>query len=647
MLLDADEQDEGFKNWNERPDEVEVEIKSITAESECDVSAESTDDDVGTLYISHGTEVTFRATSVGDVLFPDDKPVWSGGGVNATGEVVTHTFNQSGMKTVTAESGTSKMSINVGVAEVKRIEITESGTGSSVEHGNPSNPAYVCGDEDVSFKAIMAVDDNETPDNRGVGCVEWEVTRHGPPTEAEREWYGEPGPPRHVDFQTNQDNSISVTFFWARKYRIRARTPTGPPRDIFVTAIRITAITSDPEPGHVLAIPLAGEPIPGEEQIHGEKTYTMRIIPEEVIIDDEMIHWSVSEEDKAEFVDGNLGREVTLRGKNAGDSIKLNVKIMTVNENSTELITMCSKSKDLKVIKVTANVPFRSWEGLDADNFWAGMEPFNLVADSYQWLAHWPENAGNEPEVNFTNRTNMVTGVKKARWFADPDSPWYADIVGEENVGMTPPPDIICTYKIAVAAIVDGARILSERRDWKVQVKYRGTIYFTTPPPPDYDWWAFENWEDTGFPPYVGEIEEITEQVGEEWRVSESKFREQFKRLEPKIYIYTPNTSQFYAKVKAHEQHHVSQYEEIPPWSDLWDIDDLYDRICDLSSNSHETLVTAVREAVNAWDEESAQNYGEKKLEMERQAIQVQNNTQPPYLNLRPEDVEKIYGNEQ
>jgi hypothetical protein len=107
-----------------------------------------------------------------------------------------------------------------------------------------------------------------------------------------------------------------------------------------------------------------------------------------------------------------------------------------------------------------------------------------------------------------------------------------------------------------------------------------------------------------------------------------------FRRTDPVSTVDCPPTSQFYAKVAAHEQQHVIQLTTDPRWTRFWDADALYQNtLSTLTSTVGEAdLRVKIARAVTRQHDADAVAIIGTKQDMEREAYAADRAVAPHYL---------------
>lgn len=261
------------------------------------------------------------------------------------------------------------------------------------------------------------------------------------------------------------------------------------------------------------------------------------------------------------------------------------------------------------VPKVTISGPFDIMEGTDSESFTVVIIPPNLNVTAYQWVWSAPAGAGNNPQVNFDKPTEKSTIIKKSRWFAYPkDSNWLRD------AGPGCWYDVNC--EVTIAGVKCNDKKAPKRR---VYVPGAQTI----------------NPKVVGFPI----LDTRESPAGIEWYV---KDKGDLRRSAPEIKAEMPATSQFYHKVvEVHEACHVTQYNEMEPWKDLWDANKLYEeRLKALHAITREDLESEIKFWI--WAENKTgklEAFTEENVKKaEKEAFAASNAVEPHYLEMDPDN---------
>jgi hypothetical protein len=168
-------------------------------------------------------------------------------------------------------------------------------------------------------------------------------------------------------------------------------------------------------------------------------------------------------------------------------------------------------------------------ESEDSNNFSVIITPQGLNP-TYKWLSGaendaWPEEAGNEPELDYDDEGASSTTVKKTRWFAPTNNRLYS-VDGD-----------IATYKVNCKVTIGGVDFTAKNPSLlNVYVNLVGS----TTRPTFFD---------------QGSIQ--VEKINNIWTV---KNIGNFKRTPPVPSASVPPDSQFHEKIMAHENKHVNQF---------------------------------------------------------------------------------------
>lgn len=259
-------------------------------------------------------------------------------------------------------------------------------------------------------------------------------------------------------------------------------------------------------------------------------------------------------------------------------------------------------------------------EGEDSTEFQARVWPQSITVDSYEWLADWPGLVGHTPQVNFESPVEETTRILKATWFADPDSRWQTYTGDPEN----PVPTFNwADYDLAVEVTVNGKKCMCRPRRWTVEADMTGRV---------------EPWPIWGGLSVVPSIQVEQDPLDNLWYVTGQG---QFFRRQLTPVVTIPPTSDFFNKALWHELWHVHQFDNLPPWKDMWDVDDFYlDVLCNLPGQATESdmrdIILAEVVEWHAWNFTWYHLHG---CEMEIQALEAEYAIEPRYLEIHRSEV--------
>ena len=272
----------------------------------------------------------------------------------------------------------------------------------------------------------------------------------------------------------------------------------------------------------------------------------------------------------------------------------------------------CSATATVTVVEVTiAPATITAIEGLDSASYTATLSIAGATAYDWDWEA--PAGAGNNPNVNFSAPTAQTTNVIRAHWFADPnDRHWLVtgdDCSYDIKCDVTHP-DGICTGDAVfnVDANPTGATSIPQFTGW-------GTIVIATRiVGPNTEWY-------------------VNGQGG-------------FTRTAPVKTLNCVSTSQFYAKVDAHESKHVTQLTAELPWMDLFHANNLYSNtLVSLTSLVSEADLRAqISAAVTAQHNADAATVQSTLCALEIAAFAVDTAIAPHYCEVDATEVPGLYG---
>jgi hypothetical protein len=219
---------------------------------------------------------------------------------------------------------------------------------------------------------------------------------------------------------------------------------------------------------------------------------------------------------------------------------------------------------------------------------------------SYQWSFKAPSAAGNNPGITFTTPTQASTDVD-GHWFAIPDNACAPSGDGKDpywNSVYT----IVCTVTFA------------DRRQQKAQTTLTVNAY----------------WNPAGATatPSISGGPTIGHDVARNlWVVIDTGT---LKRNLPTPVIYVPPTSQFYAKVTAHETKHVEQW-KTGMLADLYSIDSLMTLLAPLTDATQQGLGKKLGAASMMWVQQQDHEFQRRLRAAEKEAHQVSDPIAPRY----------------
>jgi hypothetical protein len=217
-------------------------------------------------------------------------------------------------------------------------------------------------------------------------------------------------------------------------------------------------------------------------------------------------------------------------------------------------------------------------------------------ATSYQWSFTAPSGAGNGPNVGFTAPNDASTGTD-AHWFALPNGECTASFSSAY------------TIRALVGFVGTGS-------------KSKHTSLTVTTPSGAVGWVPF------GFVTIMGTpfIQEGADHI---WRVAGQGF---LTRYVPDEAIFIPPSSQFYNKVKAHEDKHMAQLNPGGLFGNYYSVASYYARIQNLSAPSQQELSDLIRDARAQYDRDQAAFADNNRNQAEREAYAVSDPIAPRYL---------------
>jgi hypothetical protein len=226
----------------------------------------------------------------------------------------------------------------------------------------------------------------------------------------------------------------------------------------------------------------------------------------------------------------------------------------------------------------------------------------NGTALSYAWLAKWPSGAGNSPRATFDPASGSPTTVT-AKWFAFPNQP-------------CPPPNASpadpyynAKYTIKCAVTFSGGKKTTAESNLTVDAYWNpaGSVAPTEiTGGPEH---GFDNtrrlWVVTG----PGTLARVTHQA----------------------VINVPASSQFYNKVRTHEEKHVEQW-ATGMLSDLLQIPDLMAQLSPLTDATEAGLLAKINATAQTWFDSQRDIYRNRLPAAEKEAYAVSDSLSPQYI---------------
>jgi hypothetical protein len=274
--------------------------------------------------------------------------------------------------------------------------------------------------------------------------------------------------------------------------------------------------------------------------------------------------------------------------------------------------------KEYTIVTVEIKGPEKTIEGLDSEEFSLIVKPDDLAISEIKWEAEWPEGAGNEPSVKFSNVDGKKTIIEKARWFAEPDSEWYKwELNGQVNPkGATK----YCEYKIFASIKVGGQTFKSKPFKWIVYVERFGYI---------------EGYESYSYSEISSFKNDIKQHHDGSWFLNgKGGIIDTPDSL--KAVVAQPTTrSQFYKKVLEHEEYHVTQFQSIEPWFSMWNVDKFYNETLSKlklpKEKTFEDMEDLIEEKITDWETDQLIIYNKEYCNMELGAYTFERGVAPPY----------------
>ncbi|MDH5526462.1 MAG: carboxypeptidase regulatory-like domain-containing protein [Nitrospirota bacterium] len=257
-------------------------------------------------------------------------------------------------------------------------------------------------------------------------------------------------------------------------------------------------------------------------------------------------------------------------------------------------------------------------DGSNSSTFTCEVTPSTATVDSWAWEWRvWPGagSVGNSPNVAFSSPSGQTTTVLNAHWYSIPDTQFHF-----QNMlpGGSP-------YAIDCAATVGGINMSSRKDD----VSLDGAL-------------------SVEFDPHSAAGASMEGQFFANFDSASGQYvivQGTLSRTSPYVVSYgVPVTSQFYNKVRAHEDYHVFQWTGAAPWKDLFQPSIWMSAVQGLF---YPTLVDAMNAAAAATMQFSAADINltnNTQCLREWQAYQIDAQASPNYREWTQSDVSREYG---
>lgn len=261
--------------------------------------------------------------------------------------------------------------------------------------------------------------------------------------------------------------------------------------------------------------------------------------------------------------------------------------------------------------------PHTSVEGTEAEfevqiipqSFFSNTEHFN---ESYNWsIAHPTGSVGHKPIKNddLNNRNQRIMTIPKARWFAEPDEKWYKES------------DNFCEYRINIEV----GPVRFENLPWTVGVEFTGHID----------------------PREMLSGEPKTEEINGSWKILGKGTHERDPSQITPV-VNAPSGSDFYDKILSHENHHIKQYKEIEPFSNIYSsfktrtkggprltLWEFYQIINDSNHSNEDLFRSSINNSYDRWKDGYGEMRKNTRCELEWQAYKHMEEEGPFYLHLK------------
>lgn len=236
----------------------------------------------------------------------------------------------------------------------------------------------------------------------------------------------------------------------------------------------------------------------------------------------------------------------------------------------------------VRLLKVDVEVPEAAQDGEPSEKFKITGLPSGVTVDSYEWkwhTDHYP-NAAHPNESHlpagefFDDKTKAEPTVPEPRWFSTTGDKHQE---GEGRPALAncshPGAPFRSNYKISCIVTIGGASFETTKVDWEVYIPQptvsRPHLNSKRPKVSNRYLEATDEWE-----AYVSD-------------------RNGFARVAPSLNPAQFDTRNlFYNKIiTVHESEHIDQWNNQAPWKDLYDADDLWAEINDMTVTGERTAV--------------------------------------------------------
>ncbi len=275
------------------------------------------------------------------------------------------------------------------------------------------------------------------------------------------------------------------------------------------------------------------------------------------------------------------------------------------------------------------------YDGDDSDDFEIKITPESLTADSYEWQTDntYPDEAifpdykrSGKPKIEYSSPSEKKTNIKQVRWFAptgnklasvDGTQPYYDNIkckviINGEEYPHTPTKEI---FTVAVKMVNNSF----------------GHVAAVNPKlTPESDW-----------------IYDIKKNGSNKYYLVSLSIPSIKRPTDADIVVYpSEKNSQFHDKVYAHEKRHVTQWESVAPWKDLFNVNVWYqNELKNLRGDSEVALKTLIKTKVVNLTIKDAKTANQQLVNQEKDAWTVQNAKRPYFLNQTMAEVQSAYVN--
>ncbi|MEZ5308082.1 MAG: hypothetical protein R2684_13130 [Pyrinomonadaceae bacterium] len=257
-------------------------------------------------------------------------------------------------------------------------------------------------------------------------------------------------------------------------------------------------------------------------------------------------------------------------------------KASTLLPDDCDCITWNSDISDYSSLSIKPKITITPTAATDGDTVGFAATVLGTTPTAYQWSYTSPQGAGNGPSMTFSAPTNYRTDAN-AHWFAANN----AACATSPPPGSPTHPYYNSVYQVMMTVTYQGGLQHEKEQSFTVNA-----------------WWDPAG---TTTPANIsGGPGRIFDPAQNLWVVSSPG---NLVRTGTPVTMYVPSTSQFYAKMLAHENEHVAQWLPGGHFGNLYLVPDLMTQLSPLTDPTEQGLVNQINATYLAWDAVQAQNY--------------------------------------